>query len=315
MSEPGTVTTFDMVFTAGSRTIHGVRRLEARLGTMVGDRTARTGPAVPGRPPERLDTGIRFDDVSFTYPGAGRRVLDHLDLTIEAGTSLALVGENGAGKTTLVRLLAGLVTPSAARSAPTGATSATSTSKRRASAWPSCSRTSPALPRQAPHDDVAPGLDGERLDVDQLADITRRAGLESVIDALPSGWDTPLSRQLTGGSDLPVANGSGSLWQTALAGVVEGASVLIMDEPTRTSTFGPKPSSTSGSSSSPVGSPPSSSRIDSAPSVSPRIGSRCCPMAASRRWVRTTSWSRSTAPMRSCSDSRPRRSIPTGTAA
>ena len=112
MSEPGTVTTFDMVFTAGARTIHGVRRLEARLGTMVGDRTASTGPEVPGRPPERLDTGIRFDDVSFTYPGAGRRVLDHLDLTIEAGTSLALVGENGAGKTTLVRLLAGLVTPS-----------------------------------------------------------------------------------------------------------------------------------------------------------------------------------------------------------
>jgi ATP-binding cassette subfamily B protein len=47
---------------------------------------------------------LRFEDVSFSYRD-GRRVLDHLDLTIEAGTSVALVGSTASGKTTLARLV------------------------------------------------------------------------------------------------------------------------------------------------------------------------------------------------------------------
>jgi ATP-binding cassette, subfamily B, bacterial len=57
-----------------------------------------------GRPRQTL----RFRQVGFTYPGTSRPVLDGLDLTIEAGTSLAVVGLNGAGKTTLAKLLCGL---------------------------------------------------------------------------------------------------------------------------------------------------------------------------------------------------------------
>ena len=52
--------------------------------------------------------GIHFDAVTFSYPGAPSPVLDQLDLTIEAGRSLAVVGVNGAGKTTLVKLLSRL---------------------------------------------------------------------------------------------------------------------------------------------------------------------------------------------------------------
>ncbi|HWI04601.1 MAG TPA: ATP-binding cassette domain-containing protein, partial [Acidimicrobiales bacterium] len=59
--------------------------------------------ATPARPPTR--SGIRFEGVSFTYPGTDRLILDRLDLDITAGTSVALVGENGAGKTTLIKLL------------------------------------------------------------------------------------------------------------------------------------------------------------------------------------------------------------------
>jgi ABC-type protease/lipase transport system fused ATPase/permease subunit len=47
---------------------------------------------------------IRFRDVSFAYAG-GAPVLEHFDLTVPAGTSLAIVGQNGAGKTTLAKLL------------------------------------------------------------------------------------------------------------------------------------------------------------------------------------------------------------------
>src|SRR5256886_16040352 len=53
---------------------------------------------------------IRFRDLTFAYPG-GQIVLDHLDLTIPAGSSLAIVGQNGAGKTTLAKLLCRLYDP------------------------------------------------------------------------------------------------------------------------------------------------------------------------------------------------------------
>src|SRR5207245_2787093 len=54
---------------------------------------------------------IRFEGVSFSYPGASQPALDGIDLTIGSGERLALVGENGAGKTTLVKLLLGLCEP------------------------------------------------------------------------------------------------------------------------------------------------------------------------------------------------------------
>ena len=59
--------------------------------------------------------GIRFDDVSFRYPHAAQPALSHIDLHIEPGSKLALVGENGAGKTTLIKLLTGLYQPSEGR--------------------------------------------------------------------------------------------------------------------------------------------------------------------------------------------------------
>ncbi|MEO7573275.1 MAG: ATP-binding cassette domain-containing protein, partial [Acidimicrobiales bacterium] len=55
---------------------------------------------------------IRFRDVTFAYPTAGATpVLDHFELTIPAGSSLAIVGQNGAGKTTLAKLLCRLYDP------------------------------------------------------------------------------------------------------------------------------------------------------------------------------------------------------------
>ena len=56
---------------------------------------------------------IRFRDVTFAYPAAGEPVLDGFDLTIPAGSSLAIVGQNGAGKTTLAKLLCRLYDPQA----------------------------------------------------------------------------------------------------------------------------------------------------------------------------------------------------------
>lgn len=62
-------------------------------------------------PPERLSTGIELRDVSFTYPGTSTPVLSSVNLSIPAGTTVAIVGENGAGKTSLVKLLCGFYEP------------------------------------------------------------------------------------------------------------------------------------------------------------------------------------------------------------
>jgi ATP-binding cassette subfamily B protein len=66
-------------------------------------------------PPDRLVDGIRFENVSFAYPGTDRLVLREVSLRLPAGSVVAIVGENGAGKSTLVKLLGKLYEPTAGR--------------------------------------------------------------------------------------------------------------------------------------------------------------------------------------------------------
>ena len=72
------------------------------------------GPRAGGLP-GRLAHGIRFEDVTFTYPDTDRVVLDGVTLDVPAGSTLAVVGDNGAGKSTLVKLLCGLYRPTSGR--------------------------------------------------------------------------------------------------------------------------------------------------------------------------------------------------------
>src|SRR5215469_7041480 len=65
--------------------------------------------------PDRLVEGIRFENVSFAYPGTERRVLDDVSLELKPGSVVAIVGENGAGKSTLVKLLCRLYQPDQGR--------------------------------------------------------------------------------------------------------------------------------------------------------------------------------------------------------
>jgi ATP-binding cassette subfamily B protein len=73
---------------------------------------ARAGHATSGPKP---GDGLRFEDVSFTYPGAATPALDGITLHVPAGSKLAIVGDNGSGKTTLVKLLARLYEPTRGR--------------------------------------------------------------------------------------------------------------------------------------------------------------------------------------------------------
>ena len=71
------------------------------------DGTALSGPN-PG-------DGVRFENVSFAYPGQTIPAVDQISLHLRPGEKLALVGENGSGKTTLIKLLTRLYTPTSGR--------------------------------------------------------------------------------------------------------------------------------------------------------------------------------------------------------
>jgi ATP-binding cassette, subfamily B, bacterial len=185
-----------------------------------------------GRPAGEVPaSGIRFEGVSFAYPGSGRKVLDEVDLELPAGTSTAIVGLNGAGKTTMVKLLAGLYEPTGGRirvdGTDLGEFDARSWQRRLAVIYQDYVRYE--LDAAA---NIGLGAPARMADLEALERACAWAGATEVIDALPDGLRTVLSSRYQGGVDL-----SGGQWQRialarALFAVQAGASVLVLDEPT-----------------------------------------------------------------------------------
>jgi len=175
---------------------------------------ARQATAMPAR-------DVRFRDVSFAYPG-GTAVLDHFDLTIPAGSSLAIVGQNGAGKTTLAKLLCRLYDPQAGAIEIDGEDlrgfDIASWRARLAAVFQDFIRFELPL-----RDNVSPA---------GAPDWAIEKALESAGAAGLAGLDTILARGYEGGTDL-----SGGQWQRvalarALCAVERGAGVVLLDEPT-----------------------------------------------------------------------------------
>ena len=209
----------------GMASLDAVGRIEERAAAAepvrVGNRSA------DGLPRQ----AIRFEDVSFTYPGAERPALRGLTLDLPAGSSVAIVGTNGAGKTTLVKLLARLYEPDAGRVTVDGIDLAdldpSSWRRRLAVIFQDFERYE--LPAR---DNIGFGAPSLRHDEGVLAAAIARAGAADVVARLPAGLDTVLSRRHPGGVDL-----SGGEWQKialarALLAVEGGARVLVLDEPT-----------------------------------------------------------------------------------
>lgn len=174
---------------------------------------------------------VRFEDVSFTYPGATRPTIDGLTLEIRPGETLAVVGVNGAGKTTLMKLLAGLYQPTAGLITVDGA----DLRELDIEAW---RRRMTALFQDfvrygtSVADNVAlsaPEHAGELAGID---DAITAAGAAGMVAALPDGARTILWKGGTGAVDL-----SGGQWQKlaiarALFAVAHGRRLLVLDEPT-----------------------------------------------------------------------------------
>jgi ABC-type multidrug transport system fused ATPase/permease subunit len=165
---------------------------------------------------------IRFRDVTFAYPGTERSVLHHFDLTIPAGSSLAIVGRNGAGKTTLAKLICRLYDPDE------GAIEVDGVDLRELDLDGWRSRVTAVFQdftrfEWSLRDNVAPlGAPDDAVEAALAA-----AGARDLAEL-----DTVLAKAYAGGTDL-----SGGQWQRvalarALCAVRQGAGVVLLDEPT-----------------------------------------------------------------------------------
>jgi ATP-binding cassette subfamily B protein len=179
--------------------------------------------------PERLTGGIRFESVSFRYPGTGQDVLADVDLELAAGSTMALVGENGAGKSTLVKLLCRFYEPTEGRITVDG----TDLSSIDVGAWRQ--RLAAGFQDFMRFELVAResvGV-GELPLVAAVAEVEAavdRAAARDVVDDLPEGLETQLGKSHSHGHEL-----SGGQWQKlalARAMMRERPLLLILDEPT-----------------------------------------------------------------------------------
>jgi len=197
-----------------------------RLESAMASAGALAGTLPPGPDSEPSDRKpaheIRFRGVTFAYPSSSAPVLEGFDLTIPAGSSLAIVGRNGSGKTTLAKLLCRLYDPQ------TGAIEVDGVDLRRLSLARWRSRVTAVFQdftrfELSLRENVAPA---------GASDDVVRDALDAAGAANLAALDTVLSRGYAGGTDL-----SGGQWQRialarAMCAVRLGAGVVLLDEPT-----------------------------------------------------------------------------------
>ncbi|MGE0443811.1 MAG: ABC transporter ATP-binding protein [Vicinamibacterales bacterium] len=190
-------------------------------------------PAIASKPdaipaPRPMRDGIVFENVSFAYPGNRRLVLDRLNLRMEVGERIALVGANGQGKTTIVKLLTRLYDPSEGRILLDGV-------DLRDYRVEELHREIGVIFQDfmrydmTARQNIATGrieAEGSDRDIELAA---RKSLANEVIARLPNGYDQLLGRRFDGGLDL-----SGGEWQkVALArAYLRDAQLLVLDEPT-----------------------------------------------------------------------------------
>jgi ATP-binding cassette, subfamily B, bacterial len=184
------------------------------------------GAATRGPHPQ---DGIRFEDVSFTYPEAEQPALEHIDLHLTPGSSLALVGENGSGKTTLIKLLTRLYQPTSGRILLDGRDLAEwdeqALRERIGVIFQDFTRYQMLVGENV-------GAGDERYFEDEIRwrQAAEKGMASEFIETLPAGYQTQLGKWFKDGREL-----SGGQWQKialARAFMRTRADILVLDEPT-----------------------------------------------------------------------------------
>jgi ATP-binding cassette subfamily B protein len=186
-----------------------------------GSGSQASGP-VPG-------DGIRFENVSFSYPGAETPAIKDMTLHIPPGSKLALVGENGSGKTTLIKLLTRLYTPTAGRITLDGLDlrewEPEALRRRIGVIFQDFVRYQLMLGENIGAGDVEAIDDRERW-----ADAAEKGLARPLAEELEKGYETQLGGWFMNGREL-----SGGQWQKVAlsrAFMRRNADILVLDEPT-----------------------------------------------------------------------------------
>jgi ATP-binding cassette subfamily B protein len=174
-----------------------------------------------------LQSGIRFEGVSFRYPGSERPILHEFDLTVPAGQVVAIVGENGAGKSTLVKLLCRFYDPDGGRIC---IDEVDLRSINPPDLWPRLTVLfqEPVHYHDTAQRNIAFGNLPAAPTADQVVAAAQAAGAHELISRLPQGYQTELGAWF-GGAEL-----SSGEWQRIALGraFLRQAPVMILDEPT-----------------------------------------------------------------------------------
>ncbi len=184
------------------------------------------GTAVRGPNPQ---DGIRFEDVSFTYPEAQQPALEHVSLNLRPGSSLALVGENGSGKTTLIKLLTRLYAPTSGRILLDGKDLAewdeTALRDRIGVIFQDFVRYQMLV-----GENVGAGDERHFEDEARWREAAAKGRASEFVETLPGGYYTQLGKWFRDGREL-----SGGQWQKialSRAFMRTRADILVLDEPT-----------------------------------------------------------------------------------
>ncbi|MBV6422980.1 MAG: Vitamin B12 import ATP-binding protein BtuD [Steroidobacteraceae bacterium] len=177
----------------------------------------------------RPEDGVRFESVSFSYPGASEPALEDIDLHLPPGASVALVGENGSGKTTLIKLLTRLYRPTRGRilldGLDLGEWDAVTLRERIGVIFQDFARYQMQVGENI-------GAGDERFfeDEPRWRAAAGRGQADEFIETLPSGYHTQLGKWFRKGLEL-----SGGQWQKialSRAFMRTRADILVLDEPT-----------------------------------------------------------------------------------
>ena len=173
--------------------------------------------------------GVRFEEVGFTYPGATTPALSGINLHIQPGDKLALVGGNGAGKTTLIKLLTRLYTPDCGRilldGLPLSQWDEAALRQRIGVIFQDFVRYQFTV-----GENIGVGDSRHIADKALWSDAAHKGMAAPFIDEMPDGYGTRLGRWFRGGREL-----SGGQWQKVAlsrAFMRQDARVLVLDEPT-----------------------------------------------------------------------------------
>jgi ATP-binding cassette, subfamily B, bacterial len=180
--------------------------------------------------PRPIRKGFEFCNVSFSYPGSDRLVVQNINFHLHPYEKVALIGENGAGKTTLVKLLARLYDPTAGQILLDGIDlreyDVEDLRREVGVIFQDYIRYDMLARENIGFGKVESMADQPRLDTAAYKSLSK-----GLIERFPNGYDQMVGRRFEGGVDL-----SGGEWQKLALGraYMRDAQVLILDEPTAT---------------------------------------------------------------------------------